>query len=269
MKMDNQRDVRDFASLRTRIVERYPKMSKQLQAIAEFALNNPEVMAVETVSRLSEQLSLPPSTFVRFAQAMDYSGFSEMKRDFSNYLMFRMRELDNAEAPPAGDEGDPLSLFMAAAQTELADLGGSVDRADFDRVAAELKAAQTIFVTAQHLSYPLAALFAWSLLQEGRQCVLLDNTGGFALRQSQLAGPGDVTVAISFAPYQPSVVQQAHAHIERGGTVIAISDSDLSPLAAAATHRLTLRGLVPNRRGALAGATCLLRALAFAALEEA
>lgn len=91
--------------------------------------------------------------------------------------------------------------------------------------------------------------------------MLLDNVGGFALRQSESAGKKDVTVAISFAPYQPSVVQQAHAHGERGGTVIGITDSEVSPLAHAATQNLILHGLETNRKGALSGATCLIRAL--------
>lgn len=267
MRLEGQSDVRDFAALRARIVERYPMMSKQLQAIAEFALQKPEVMAVETVARLSEMMSLPPSTFIRFAQALDYSGFSEMKRDFSNYLMFRMREITVPETS-APVEGDAVSRLVRAGMEELGALTATMDRTKFDEIAGLLAAADTLFVTAQHLSYPLAALFAWSLLQEGHECVLLDNVGGFALRQSQAAGPKDVTVAISFAPYQPSVVQQAHAHQERGGTVIAITDSEVSPLAAAATHSIILQGLAPNKAGALAGATCLIRALAFALIEK-
>lgn len=266
MRLTGQSDVRDFAALRARIVERYPMMSKQLQAIAEFALQKPEVMAVETVARLSEMMSLPPSTFIRFAQALDYSGFSEMKRDFSNYLMFRMREISVPEASTSGEE-DPVSRLVHAGIEELSALNATIDRAKFGEIAGVLAAADTIFVTAQHLSYPLAALFAWSLLQEGHECVLLDNVGGFALRQSQSAGARDVTVAISFAPYQPSVVQQAHAHQERGGTVIAITDSEVSPLATAATHSLILHGLAPNKAGALSGATCLIRALACALIE--
>lgn len=259
-------DVRDFAALRARIVERYPDMSKQLRLIAEFALQHPEVMAMETVARLSERLSLPPSTFVRFAQALDYSGFAEMKRDFSNSLMFIVRDRETSE-PSEPVEGDPIARFVQIGTEELNALNSTIDRENLAVLAGILRDAATIYVAAQHLSYPFAALFTWSLLAQDKECIMLDNVGGFALRQSQSAGPDDVTVAISFAPYQPSVVQQAHAHVERGGTVIAITDSEVSPLANAATHSLILQGFVPDKNGALVGATCLVRALASAVLN--
>lgn len=253
-------DVRDFAALRARIVERYPEMSKQLKIIAEFALQNPEVMAMETVARLSERIKLPPSTFIRFAQALDYSGFSEMKRDFSNSLIFSMKDRDRAE-PEADIDDDIISSVVRTGTEELNILNSTLDRGAFKKAVTAIVDADSIFVTAQHLSYPLAALFAWSLLQEEIECILLDNVGGFALRQSESADAKDVTVAISFAPYQPSVIQQAHAHSERGGTVIGITDSEVSPLANAATHNLILQGFVSGKRGTVAGATCLIRAL--------
>lgn len=256
----------DFSDLRAKIEGRYATMSKQLQVIADFALAFPEVTAIETVAQLSQRLSLAPSTFIRFAQALDYSGFSEMKRDFSSCLDIRMRDMAAPEVSPSGGE-DLLSRSLRVGMEELCALNVAIDRTKFDEIAGLLARANTIFVTAQHLSYPLAALFTWSLLQEGHECILLDNAGGFALRQSQLAGPKDVTLAISFAPYQPSVVQQAYAHQERGGTVIAITDSEVSPLATAATHSLILQGPAPNRAGTLAGVTCLIGALATAMIE--
>ena len=101
----------------------------------------------------------------------------------------------------------------------------------FREAANHLAHASEIYVTAQHAAFAYATLFSWTLLRYHRQCHLLDNAGGFALRQSELAGPLDTTLAISFEPYQPSVVQAAKAHADRGGTVISVTDSPLSPLA--------------------------------------
>lgn len=265
----SKHDVRDFAALRARIVERYPEMTSQLRTIAEFALQHPEIMAVETVSRLAARLSIPPTTIVRFAQALDYGGFAEMKRDFSNCLIFHMQKRDAPrKLTPEVPADDGIGQFAARAVAELDGFSRTFDRSAFSESVRLLTEANTIYVAAQHLSYPLAALFAWTLLQDNHQCILLDNIGGFALRQSQAAGPHDVTVSISFAPYQPSVVQEAHAHVERGGKVIAITDSALSPLAAPATQTLVIDGMSADREAPIAAATCLVRALANAVLEN-
>ena len=93
--------------------------------------------------------------------------------------------------------------------------------------------------------------------------MLLDNVGGYALPQSRLAGPRDVTLAISFGPYQPSVVQAAQTHCEHGGAVVAITDTPLSPLAPHASVLL----LVPG--GASVGAAVIVEALAGAVAERA
>lgn len=146
-------DIREFAALRARIVERYPEMSKQLKVIAEFALHNPEVMAMETVARLSERLELPPSTFVRFAQALDYSGFAEMKRDFSNSLIFLMKDREAADTQT--DHTDDIICAMAQrGSEELSVLNATLDRENFATIVTILAEADVIFVTAQHLSYP-------------------------------------------------------------------------------------------------------------------
>lgn len=255
-----------FLKLRERIVADYPALSPQLKAIAQFALSNPDRMAVETAGQLAARLGVPPSSIVRFAQALSYSGFLEMKRAFSENLMYRARAL---EARPPGEERPAGHLVEAIAQAKrsLAALESQFDTDTFEDAVAALDGARQIFISAQHAAYPLASLLAWRMIEGGRQCILLDNVGGNALRQSQLAGPDDATLAISFSPYQPSVVEASRAHSDNGGTVVAITDTLLSPLVPHASSVLVVSGNDGEAK-TFAGPATLVSALAEAVAER-
>ena len=272
-------DPRGFDDLRARIVERYPGLSQQQQQIATFALAQPETMAIETAEQVARRLGIQPSALVRFAHALDYGGFRELRQHFKTHLLYK------TAVPPAGRRR-PMASGTARATTKASDrpfrvvqeeLGDAIDElerlqrvldpAAFAAAAALLRRAPSIHVTAQHLAYPFAALLAWLLIQAGRQCLMLDNTGGYALPQAANARAEDLLVAISVAPYQPSVVQTASAHHRRGGKVLAITDTVLSPLGPCATTLLEIPRRTPEGPASLASLTCIARALVEAARE--
>lgn len=264
-------DPAGFNELRGRIVERYPRLSQQQQQIATFALAHPETMAMETADQLGKRLAVQPSALVRFAHALDYTGFREMKQRFKAHLLFRAGDDgDGGSRFPAAD-GQPLQAAGIATEllsrgiAELERLRRELDADAFRAAVALLRKAPQPCVTAQHLAYPMAALFAWALIRHGRPCLMLDNTGGYALPQAALLRADDLLVAISIAPYQPSVVQAAQAHAERGGKVLAITDTPLSPLAPHAAVLLELPCLTAAGTTPLVGLACIVQALAVAA----
>lgn len=254
--------VPTFHEVRERIVARYPALTPQLKTIAQFALSNPDQMAVDTVAQLGARLNVPGSSIVRFAQVMGYSGFLEMKKVFSAHLIYRAQAMEHE--PQVGDATMGWAARATAdARRSLNALEQEFDAQAFRRGVRTLACARMVFVAAQHRSFAAAALFTWRSIEGDRQCVLLDNVGGYALPQSRLAGPQDATLAISFSPYQPSVIQAAQTHRETGGAVVAITDTPLSPLA---PHADTLL-LVPG--GASVGVAVLVEALAGAMAEYA
>jgi DNA-binding MurR/RpiR family transcriptional regulator len=273
-KRDTVSDAAGFNELRSRIVERYPRLSQQQQTIATFALAQPETMAMETAEQLAARLGVQPSALVRFAHALDYAGFREMKQRFKAHLLFRTGD---PGSPPTGAAGtgelagtaEAIAFELAERGiTELQRLRRDLDREAFRKAVDLLRPAPQPCVTAQHLAYPIAALLAWSLIRLGRPCLMLDNTGGYALPQAALLRPEDLLVAISIAPYQPSVIQAAQAHAERDGKVLAITDTVLSPLAPHATVLLEIPGFERSDAAPLAGLGCIVQALAIAATRK-
>ena len=264
-------DPTEYAELRAIIVEKYPSLSPQHKGIAEFALSNPEVIAVETGAQLAERLKVQPSSLVRWAQALGFPGLRELKRRFRSQLIYKAVDArGQAEAVAANTDIGSIGILYAVldeSAEHLALVRQKIDRVHFREAADHLAHAREIYVTAQHAAFAYATLFSWTLLRYHRQCHLLDNSGGFALRQSELAGPLDTTLAISFEPYQPSVVQAAKAHADHGGTVISITDSPLSPLARYSTILLEVPRREPDAAHDFAAATCIVQSLALATCQ--
>ena len=262
-------DPTEYAELRALIVEKYPSLSPQHKEISEFSLSNPEIIAVETGAQLADRLNVQPSSLVRWAQALGFQGLRELKRQFRSQLVYQA--VDSRDQTAANSDLGSIGLLYAVLDESAQDLAlvrQKIDREHFREAADHLANAREIYVTAQHAAFAYATLFSWTLLRHHRQCHLLDNSGGFALRQSELAGPLDTTLAISFEPYQPSVVQAAKAHSERGGTVISITDSQLSPLARYSTILLEIPRRDQNAEHNFAAATCIVQSLALATCQS-
>jgi len=264
-------DPTEYAELRAVIVEKYPSLSPQHKEISEFALSNPEIIAVETGAQLAERLNVQASSLVRWAQALGFPGLLELKRRFRSQLVYEaVDSRDQAAAVAANSDLGSVGILYAVLDESVEDLAlvrQKIDREHFRKAADHLANAREIYVTAQHAAFAYATLFSWTLLKHHRQCHLLDNSGGFALRQSELAGPLDTTLAIGFEPYQPSVVQAAKAHSDHGGTVISITDSPLSPLARYSTILLEVPRREPDAEHNFAAATCIVHSLALATCQ--
>ena len=76
-----------LTELEDHIRTRYDELSKRLQQVAAYVLDNKNSVAFETVSVIAEQADVPPSTLIRFASAFGFNGFNEMKQLFRSNLL--------------------------------------------------------------------------------------------------------------------------------------------------------------------------------------
>ncbi len=66
---------------------RYDELSKRLQQVARYVLDNTNSVAFDTVAVIAKEAKVPPSTLIRFANAFNFSGFNEMKQLFRMNLV--------------------------------------------------------------------------------------------------------------------------------------------------------------------------------------
>jgi DNA-binding MurR/RpiR family transcriptional regulator len=227
-----------FDSLQKAIVERFPSLSKRLQQIATYALDNPSDLALETIATVAERANVQPSSLIRFAKELGFSGYSEMQRVFRLRLTDampdyneRLRTLRSDHAEEGEDMASLLQQFVKANIVGLECLAEQRQlSARLERAVSLIAGCDTVFLVAHRRSFPVCAYLSYAMSQLGVRNVLVDGVGGMFFQQAGHASPGDVLLAVSSKTYSPEVVQVVRESAQRDVPVIAITDGPLSPL---------------------------------------
>ena len=254
------------------ITRDYPKLSLGYQQIARFFTQNPNVIALESINSIADKCGVHPSSLVRFAQNLGYTGFKQLQGVFQTRLAtaapgFRERisalESELLRNESHGNRGvlkDLVVRDLAAMQGLLE----TVSEEDLAGAAKLLTSATTIYIAGQLRSEPLALLLRYLLTMLHRRVILLDPAGGLAPEMAQMMGERDVLVAIAFRHYAKEVLSIAELAVTSATPVIAITDSQLSPLAKDATVLFTVPEDEYSFSRSLAAPMCLVQCLATA-----
>ena len=228
--------------LQDEIRRRYDTLSKRLKQVARYILDDSNSVAFDTVASIAQQADVPPSTLIRFANAFGFSGFNEMKQMFKQHLMeetanyterarlFRQTTTDDATPPETPTE--ILNMFTMVNTQALQQLAMQTSGDDLQRAVALLAEAENIYVIGLRRSFSVASYLTYALRHLDRKAFLIDGLGGMFTEQLSLVGPKDVVVAVSFSPYAREVVELVELGAQRKARQIAITDSQVSPLAA-------------------------------------
>ncbi|MGH9011421.1 MAG: MurR/RpiR family transcriptional regulator [Acidimicrobiia bacterium] len=247
--------------------------------VAAVVADDPEAVAFGTVADVARRSGASGATVVRLAAKLGFDGFVELQASVREELARRLRPASERIRRPAA--GDVLGSALATEMGNVAATLEAVDRAGFDeavellsrgagnrRSAAEDPALRSgrVFVLSGDASSGVAGLFATelSMLRPG-----IIPVGGSEVRVARLladAGQADVVVAIDLARYDRAVLEAAGRAAGRGATLVALTDSALSPLAAGAavsfTASVTGTGPFDSHVGLLALANALLAGVA-------
>lgn len=225
--------LESFDTLRARIMDRYDGLSPHLQRLARVALEDPNVMALETVASIATRAGVQPSTLIRFGKELGYDGFSALQKVFKLRLIegapLYREQVFAAQQGSAG--GDLLDRCVDAQIASLERLKRTTSREDVDRAVAILAGADHVLVAGLRRSRPIAAYLSYGLTRQERRCGLVDFDGGMAAQQVANMRAGDVLAAIAFPEYARPVVEVVREAHLRHIPVIAITDGPASPLA--------------------------------------
>lgn len=263
-----------FDTLRDAILARRESFPKRLAQVARFALESPDDMALNTVAEIAAKADVQPSTLIRFAQSLGYSGFSDLQQIFRSRLRDRWPDYaERVQSLRAADtaEGGPLHLLEGFAQTAMDSLLRLRDRADEASLTAAvdlLAGAKTVYILGQRRAFPVASYLAYAFGKLGIRFILLDNLGALLPEQAGFITEDDALIAISFTPYTPSTIETATRIGQRGVPILAITDSAFSPLAPIAKVWLEVAETDFGAFRSLAATLCLAMALAVGTAEK-
>lgn len=268
---DAQTPPTSAEELRAAILERYDGLSKRLQQIARYVLDEPNELALETLAVIAERSGVQPSAIVRFAKSFGFDGASQMQRLFRDGLLSghaalgyseRVRNFSQAvDRSGASGGAELLSEFVEGNTLALQNLPQTVSDADLTAAVKLLEAADTVFVVGFRRAFPITSYLAYSLQQAGKRTIFVDGVAGLARQQVAMVTPRDLLIAVSYHPYADETVQAVEAAASRGAPVLSISDSLVSPIAKPATVTLQVRESEIRAFRSLSASMCLAQAL--------
>lgn len=252
-----------FETVRTTIKSRYPAMSRQLQKGARFLLARPEEVATASMRAVAGRAGVTPVTLVRLARALGFAEWQELRRPFVERLKPAAAPF-SARAEDLVKRRSPAALVhesLAAHAANLAATESLNTPGDVAAAAALLARARRVYVAGFRSCHALAASFVYVYRLFRPDVVLV---GGAALgleHELRALGGGDAVLLLGFDPYSRESALVAEAAQRAGARRIAVTDSDVSPLALGADRVLRFAHAGPSFFPSIAAASALLEAL--------
>ena len=206
--------------------------SKGQKRIAGYILENYDKAAFMTASKLGKLVGVSESTVVRFASELGYDGYPSMQRALQEMIRSRLTSTQRIQA--AGDLFGRQDLLGAVLQSDidkLREIVAEADRTEFDNVVERIMGARHIYILGVRSSSFVAGYlnFYMHLLCENVTLVQ-SNAAGEIFEQLFRIGPEDVMLAISFPRYSKVTMNTVKFAQDRGASIIAITDNELSPV---------------------------------------
>lgn len=227
----------------TKIQSELPGFSKGQKQIARFILEHYDKAAFMTASRLGVTVGVSESTVVRFATELGYDGYPHLQRALQEMIRNKLTSVQRMEV--AGDRmggRDVLQTVLHADTDMIRVTLEEIDRDAFQGAVDALMGAKRIYILGVRSSSALASFlgFYFNLLFENVTLVHTNSVSEI-FEQVLRVGPGDVLFGISFPRYSKRTLSAMKYARDRGARVIALTDSQLSPLARVADHVLLAR----------------------------
>lgn len=215
-----------------RIEELMPQFSKSQKLIAGYILEHYEKAAYMTALKLGNAVNVSESTVVRFAIELGYEGYPQLQRSLQSHIKNRLTSLQRMDVARnrIGDM-DPVEVVLTQDIDKIRRTIGDVNREDFAAAVNAIISAKRIYIQGAMSSSILARFMHYYLRLILDKVTLIGSVGTSEIYQQMLhIGDGDLLVAMSFPRYASGTIQACRFARDSGAKIIAITDSENSPL---------------------------------------
>ena len=259
----------DTPSLTARLEEVFPSLSPQLRLAARYVLDAPDDIGLNSMRTVAAHAGVHPSTFVRLARELDFSGYAQFREPFRQRLRThgdrysdRARNLQAQSAAP--DQSGANSLMHKVLQSgnlNLENTFSAITPTQLSDLAKLLDKARRIYVVGMRKCYPVAYYLHYAFRMFQENVVLANGVAATVADDLRDLQKGDVLIAIGFDSYTRGTVRAARHAASVGADVVAITDSPLSPLAQGARQTFLVANDSPSFFRSLAAAMALAEAI--------
>jgi DNA-binding MurR/RpiR family transcriptional regulator len=231
----------DRGPLTEQLIKAFDTMSVQLQTAARYVLDRPRDVALLSMREQARHAGVQPATMTRLAKHLGMDGYDAIRELYAAAV----RKGDLGFAGKAGVQlvSQKLKGDKALAAEMLRSIGKQIDRLasseGLDRLVAAARAmagARRIYCLGLRSSHSIAWHLHYVLTLVGEKSVHLDGVAATGTDALAGATARDVLLVASVAPYTRLTVELADYAAQRDIPVVAITDSEVAPIAQIAEH---------------------------------
>ena len=244
--------------------------SKGQKRIANYILENYDKAAFMTANKLGQTAQVSESTVVRFAAELGYNGYPDMQKALQELIRGKLTSIQRIQVSSDQMSGsDILGSVMQRDMNSIHDVIERLDREEFERVVDKLLHAKHIYILGVRSSSFLAGYLNFYLHLIFKNVTLVQSSAaGEIYEQLVHIGQGDVLVSISFPRYSKMAIHAVEFACQRGGDVVAVTDSPMSPMYKMASASLLASSDMISFVDSMAAPLSLLNALILAVGQQ-
>ncbi len=215
------------------IDENTAKFSKGQKQIAGFIKEHYDKAAYMTAAKLGHEVGVSESTVVRFVVELGFEGYPEFQKSLRELIRSKLTAVQRVEVTnQLIGEGDVLHKVLYSDIEKIKRTVEGIDRDAFDKAVDSIVSAKHIYILGMRASSYLVGFLNYSLRMMFDNVRLIQTTSGSeTFEQMMNIGEGDVLISASFPRYSKSIIKGVGYAKNAGAEVIALTDSNGSPIA--------------------------------------
>ena len=206
-------------------------------------LDRPDDVALLSMREQARRAGVPPATMTRLAKRLGLDGYDSVRELYAGAvragtLGFAGKAGVQVEAQALHGERALAAEMATMLSRQIAALA---EPAALDRLAdaaSRLHEARRVYCLGLRSCHAAAWHFHYMLSLLGDKTVMLDDAGGTGLDAIRDAGQADALLVASVEPYARATIEGARYAADRGVPVVALTDSEVSPLAQIAANTI-------------------------------
>ncbi len=225
-------------------------LSPQLRQAASYLLDHQDEAAFRSMRFVAAKAGVQPATMVRLAQRLGCPGYEDLREALRHRVRQTGEGYRNRAARLQRRKSRGALSYLATEMilADQANLETTLDRIPAEQLTTVAKAmsqARRLYFVGLRSLYPAAFYLHYGCRMFRDNTVLLDGRGGTFTDDMRGVNERDLMLVFSLRPYTTGSVQAARYAAVRGATVVAVTDSSVSPLARMATHTLRVAAESP------------------------
>lgn len=246
-----------------KIEQQESKMSKGHKLIANYILSHYDKAAFMTAQKLGQKVGVSESTVVRFASEMGYEGYPALQRALQDLMRNKLTSVQRIEV--TSDHMTRDNVLERVLTLDIERIRKTLEHTSlkaFNDAVDKIINCNAIYIIGARSAAPLASFLHYYFNMIFPHVKLIKNTTTSELfEQVMHIDEKDVIIGISFPRYSKQTAKILQYASNSGANVIAITDSEDSPLAQYADELLLARSDMASFVDSLVAPLSLINAL--------